>query len=202
MSDQITIQCSECTGKLSVPSTAAGKKVKCPKCQSIISIAAASVQQAPEKPAPRRATSTPSPRSASTERPQSSPASKPKKARRAEQHDNNWVEENSDDSFGSDNWDSYDSYNDAPAAMPPKKKGRASSSRESASRGDAYEAPASQSRSGSGPNWGVMGTGILMMVGAAVWFVLGQMAGRTYLYPPVMFVLGIISFFKGLFGSE
>jgi hypothetical protein len=47
-----------------------------------------------------------------------------------------------------------------------------------------------------------MGTGILMMVGAAVWFVLGRMAGRTYLYPPVMFVLGIISFFKGLFGSE
>lgn len=202
MSDRITIQCSACTGKLSVPSTAAGKKVKCPKCQSVISIAAASVEEVPEKPAPRRATSAPSTRSAAAERPQNAPAARPKKARRSEQQDNNWVEENSQDSFGGDNWDSYDSYNDAPAAMPPRKKGRATSSRESASRGDAYEAPASESRSGSGTNWGAMGTGILMMVGAAVWFVVGLMADVIYFYPPVLFVLGIISFFKGLFGSE
>ena len=202
MSDRVTIQCGECTGKLSVPSTAAGKKVKCPKCQSVISIPAASVQEVPEKSAPRRATSAPSTRSAAAERPQSSPATRPKKARRAEQQDNNWVEENSEDSFGGDNWDSYDSYNDAPAAMPPKKKARSASSRESAPRGDAYEAPPSQPRSGSGVNWGAMGTGILMMVGAAVWFVVGLMGDRIFFYPPVLFVLGIISFFKGLFGSE
>lgn len=202
MSDRITFQCSECTGKLSVPSTGAGKKVKCPKCQSVVSIPAASVQEAPEKPAPRRVTSSPSTRSAAAEKPQSTPSSRPKKARRAEPQDNNWVEEKSDDTYGSDNWDSYDSYNDAPAAMPPKKKGRATSARESASRGDAYEAPASQARRSSGTNWGVMGTGILMMVGAAVWFVVGLKGDRIFFYPPVLFVLGIISFFKGLFGSE
>jgi phage FluMu protein Com len=202
MSDRIAIQCPECTGKLSVPSTAAGKRVKCPKCQSVISIPAASVQEAPEEPAPRRATSAPSTRSAPAERPQSSPVPKPRKARRAAPQDDNWAEENSEDSFGNDNWDSYDSYNDAPAAMPPKKKGRASSSRESASRGNGYEAPPSQPRSGSSVNWGVMGTGILMMVGAAVWFVVGLMGDVIFYYPPVLFVLGIISFFKGLFGSE
>jgi hypothetical protein len=202
MSDRITIQCSECTGKLSVPSTAVGKKVKCPKCQSVVSIPAESVQEVPEKPAPRRATSVPSTRSAAAERPQSAPAPKPKKARRAKQQDNNWGEDNGEDSYGSDNWDSYDSYNDAPAAMPPKKKGRAATSRESTSRGDAYEAPASQPRSSSGANWGAMGTGILMMVGAAVWFVFGLMNDIIYFYPPVLFVLGIISFFKGLFGSD
>ena len=202
MSDRITIQCSQCTGKLSVPSTAAGKKVRCPKCQSVISIAAESVQEAPEKPAPRRATSAPPTRSSAAERPKSAPASKPKKARRAEQQDNNWVEDNGEGSYGSDNWDSYDSYNDVPAAMPPKKKARAATSRESASRGDAYEAPPSQPRSSSGANWGAMGTGILMMVGAAVWFVFGLMNDIIYFYPPVLFVLGIISFFKGLFGSE
>jgi F0F1-type ATP synthase assembly protein I len=47
-----------------------------------------------------------------------------------------------------------------------------------------------------------MGTGILMMVGAAVWFVVGLMGDTIFFYPPVLFVLGIISFFKGLFGSE
>lgn len=202
MSDRITFQCGECTGKLSVPSTAAGKKVKCPKCQSVVSIPAPHVPEAPAKPAPRRVTSAPPTRSAASERQQSSPASKPKRARRAEQKDNNWVEENSEDSIGNDNWDSYDSYNDAPAAMPPKKKGRAASAREPASRGDAYEAPPSQARQSSGANWGAMGTGILMMVGAAVWFVFGLMGDRIFFYPPVLFVLGIISFFKGLFGSE
>ena len=168
----------------------------------MVSIPAANVQEAPESPAPRRVTSAPSTRSAAAERPQSTPTSRPKKARRAEPQDNNWVEEKSDDTYGGDNWDSYDNYNDAPAAMPPKKKGRAASSRGSESRGDAYEAPPSEARQSSGTNWGVMGTGILMMVGAAVWFVVGLMGDRIFFYPPVLFVLGIISFFKGLFGSE
>lgn len=202
MSDRLTIQCSACAGKLSVPNTAAGKKVKCPKCQSIMSIPAAGVPEASETPAPRRVTSAASTRSAAAERPQSSTSSKAKKARRAAPQDDNWVEENSEDSFGSDNWDSYDSYNNAPAAMPPRKKARTGSSKESASLGNAYEAPASQTRSGSGVNWGAMGTGILMMVGAAVWFVVGLMGDRIFFYPPVLFVLGIVSFFKGLFGSE
>jgi hypothetical protein len=86
--------------------------------------------------------------------------------------------------------------------MPPKKKGRSASARGSESRGDAYEAPPSQARQSSSTNWGAMGTGILMMVGAAVWFVVGLMGDRIFFYPPVLFVLGIISFFKGLFGSE
>ena len=202
MSDRITIQCGECTGKLSVPSTAAGKKVKCPKCLSIIPIPAVTVQDAPEKAAPRRANTVPAPRTPAAERPQSTPAARPRKARRTEPQDNNWTEETSDESSGSDNWDSYDSYNDAPAAMPPKKKARASSSRDSSPRGNAFEAPPSQPRSGSGVNWGAMGTGILMMVGAVVWFVVGLMGDRIFFYPPVLFVLGIISFFKGLFGSE
>ncbi len=202
MNDRITFPCGECSGKLSVPATAAGKKVKCPKCQSVVSIPAANVQEAPEKPAPRRVTSAPPTRSAAPERPQSTASSRPKKPRRAEPQDNNWVEEKSEDTHGSDNWDSYDSDNDAPAAMPPKKKGRSTSARESASRGDAYEAPPSQARQRSGTNWGAMGTGILMMVGAAVWFVVGLMGDRIFFYPPVLFVLGIISFFKGLFGSE
>ena len=202
MSDRITFQCAECTGKLSVPSTAAGKKVKCPKCQSVVSIPSANVQAAQENPAPRRTTSAPPTRSAATERPPSTSSSRPKKARRAQAQENNSSEQHSDDSYGSDNWDSYDSYNDAPAAMPPKRKGRTTSGRESAVRGDAYEAPPSQARQSSGTNWGAMGTGILMMVGAAVWFVVGLMNGTIFFYPPVLFVLGIISFFKGLFGSD
>jgi hypothetical protein len=49
-------------------------------------------------------------------------------------------------------------------------------------------------------NSGALG-GLLMMVIAVVWFVLGLMANRIFFYPPILFVIGLISLFKGLFGG-
>ena len=42
--------------------------------------------------------------------------------------------------------------------------------------------------------WG----GVGMMVGAVVWFVVGWMAGRIFIYPPILFVLGLVALGKGL----
>lgn len=50
-------------------------------------------------------------------------------------------------------------------------------------------------------NAGVLG-GVLAMVGAVVWFVLGLMADRIFFYPPVLFVLGAIGAVKGLVGGD
>jgi hypothetical protein len=44
--------------------------------------------------------------------------------------------------------------------------------------------------------------GILMMIGAGVWFGLGYSAGRIYFYPPVLFVFGLITTVRGFFGYE
>jgi hypothetical protein len=44
--------------------------------------------------------------------------------------------------------------------------------------------------------------GVFMMVGAVVWFVLGYMAGRIFIYPPILFVLGIGSVIAGFRGTE
>ena len=44
--------------------------------------------------------------------------------------------------------------------------------------------------------------GVCMMIGAAVWFFLGLAAGYIYFYPPVMFVLGIVSIVKGFTGGD
>ncbi|MCY2931469.1 MAG: hypothetical protein NTV86_18665 [Planctomycetota bacterium] len=44
---------------------------------------------------------------------------------------------------------------------------------------------------------GVLG-GLLMMVIAVVWFVLGWKAGRIFFYPPILFVIGLFGFLKGL----
>ena len=45
-------------------------------------------------------------------------------------------------------------------------------------------------------------TGVLMMAGALVWFVLGLMFGWIYFYPPVLFVLGIGAVLRGLRGEQ
>lgn len=45
--------------------------------------------------------------------------------------------------------------------------------------------------------WG----GLAMMVLAIVWFVLGLYGGRIFFYPPILFVLGLIAFIKGCMGE-
>ena len=51
-------------------------------------------------------------------------------------------------------------------------------------------------------NAGVIG-GVLMMVIAVVWFVLGFIyLSRIFIYPPILFVIGIAAFIKGLLGRD
>ncbi|MFO0937568.1 MAG: hypothetical protein U0798_13740 [Gemmataceae bacterium] len=50
-------------------------------------------------------------------------------------------------------------------------------------------------------NGGVL-IGLLSMIGAIVWFVLGLMGNRIFFYPPILFVIGLISFIKGLVSSN
>lgn len=46
-------------------------------------------------------------------------------------------------------------------------------------------------------NAGMVG-GLLMMIIAVVWFVVGMAAGLIFIYPPILFVLGFIALIKGL----
>jgi hypothetical protein len=43
--------------------------------------------------------------------------------------------------------------------------------------------------------------GLLMMGGAALWFILGLAAGRIFIYPPILFVLGLLALFRGFKGE-
>jgi hypothetical protein len=45
---------------------------------------------------------------------------------------------------------------------------------------------------------GVVG-GIIMMAVAVIWFVVGKALGYIFFYPPILFVIGLFAFFKGLF---
>jgi hypothetical protein len=50
-------------------------------------------------------------------------------------------------------------------------------------------------------NSGVAG-GLLAMIGAVVWFVAGLMNDVLFFYPPILFVIGLGAFFKGLTRNE
>lgn len=45
-------------------------------------------------------------------------------------------------------------------------------------------------------------SGILMMIGAVVWFVGGLAVDIIFFYPPILFIFGLIQFFRGLFSSS
>jgi hypothetical protein len=67
-----------------------------------------------------------------------------------------------------------------------------------------FTPPPSGARSGSGfgsINAGV-GGGLLMMVVAVIWFVVGLLAiDRIFIYPPILFIIGLVAFFRGLAGG-
>ncbi len=44
---------------------------------------------------------------------------------------------------------------------------------------------------------GVFG-GLLMMIIAAVWFFAGLYVGYIFFYPPILFVIGLFGFLKGV----
>lgn len=49
-------------------------------------------------------------------------------------------------------------------------------------------------------NGGVMGGSLAMLI-AVVWFVGGLSIGLLFYYPPILFVLGLVGFVKGLIDS-
>lgn len=229
MSDKIVIPCSECGSNMSVPSTAAGKKVRCPKCKTVVDIPGgssyvssdASTDSALTEPQPRRArkisepsaTSPPVPVAKPT--PAAKPASlakpaplatpaqpKPKRTReKAAPADDDWLDDDASSGAGDSEWDAYGNPYAAPQGLPPRAKRKNTGSSAPSLRGTGNEAPAAYSRPSGGTDGSVL-TGILMMVGALVWFFGALALGWIFWYPPVMFVLGFITLVKGIMRTE
>jgi phage FluMu protein Com len=53
--DKVMTPCPSCGATLGVPSTAAGKKIRCPRCQTVVAITAEMVNHPPEKVSPTAA---------------------------------------------------------------------------------------------------------------------------------------------------
>ena len=216
MSDKIVIPCSECGSNMSVPNTAAGKKVRCPKCKTVVAIPGgsshASIDAASDisvaEPQLRRARriSEPVPPTP-PEKPAQPEKSATLKARQTREKaapaEDDWLDDDvSSSGSGGSEWDSYGNPAQTPQGLPPRGKRKKTGGSTPSLRGTGNEAPDAYSRpSRSGTNGSVV-TGILMMVGAAVWFFGGLAVGVIFFYPPVLFVLGFIALVKGIMSAE
>jgi hypothetical protein len=45
-------------------------------------------------------------------------------------------------------------------------------------------------------------SGLAMMIGAVIWFVAGLSIGIIFFYPPILFIIGVVSFLSGLVDGE
>ncbi len=81
----------------------------------------------------------------------------------------------------------------------PKKKPRKKNFRKSSS--SSSQQNSGRSLEGSMIHGGVIG-GILMMVIAVIWFVVGLANDWIFFYPPILFIIGLVAFIKGLTGEE
>ncbi len=170
----IAFECS-CGKSLQVKDEHAGRRVRCPACSETLSVPAPTPQfevVEDDEPAPRAA---------------------PIRAKVVERSRD---DDEDDDDRPRSKRKSYDLDDDDEEEERPRKKKK---KRSRVTR----EKPQEQSHFAmekSIVNGGVAG-GLLAMIIAVVWFVAGLMNDRIFFYPPILLVVGLIAFFKGLMGG-
>lgn len=170
----IAFECS-CGKSLQVKDEHAGRRVRCPACSETLSVPAPTPQfevVEDDEPAPRAA---------------------PIRAKVVERSRD---DDEDDDERPRSKRKSYDLDDDDEEEERPRKKKK---KRSRVTR----EKPQEQSHFAmekSIVNGGVAG-GLLAMIIAVVWFVAGLMNDRIFFYPPILLVVGLIAFFKGLMGG-
>ena len=181
MSDRIRVQCGACDSKLAVPGTVAGKKVRCPKCKGVIAVPAYTPQP------------TPAVRGSQT-------AAAPKKKKRTHRKRPG---PKTEDLFASDGVLSQgEAVTSSSGQLPPRRKQRKKKGTKPRLAGTGNEAPTGPKRVrqsfGDRLLHGGVITGILTMIGAAAWFFIGLAGGVIFFYPPVLFIIGVVTCVKGL----
>lgn len=193
--EKIKVACGGCQTKLAVPETAAGKTIRCPKCQSPVQIPA--VSQSPivsQNPAASRARTAPQ---SSPAKRQAADVDRPK-SRSSRQTENRFDQnEDSDLEF-----------------IPSGRQADALDWQDVPASGDddygsdfPYQPPGSMNgtaqRSRSSVNSKAVYSGIGMIVLSIVWF-FGALLflDRIFFYPPILLIIGIVTMVKGFKGED
>ena len=176
--EKIRVSCPGCQKQLAVPSRAAGRKVACPACRHQFPISPAEVAAAPQVAVPPIATpamNNGSPLAAAPPIPRV-PSALPANQTFAPVVADSPAESTSPFDF---------------AVQDQSPSARARRNAEADNSGGSF------AMEKKGMQMGVVG-GIIMMALAGLWFVGGLAAGYIFFYPPILFVFGLIAFFKGL----
>ena len=194
----IRVVCKHCNAKLNVAEKHQGKKTKCPKCQKPITIP---TLQTDDDDGEFGFLAEPG---ADQDANRSSSSQKKQKAKQddaqSEGYEDDWADEFDESEYGGvddDYGDDYDEYQSAPPKVSRKKKKPKLAPKDRPQKPKRRPEDYAQEEDGGMFNAGLM-PGILMMAGAVIWFVVGLQAGFIYFSPPILFIAGLISFFRGL----
>ena len=176
----ISLRCS-CGRALKLKEELAGKKVRCPQCQAVLTVRLPKPEVDPEDLALEVL---------AAEEPENELARRPS-AKEAIQRE---VPE-----------DRPAPRRPSPEAIAPRpvsRDDRKSKSRPKLRREDSRSGPSVSFEEGwfGSINAGVVG-GLLMMLIAVVWLVVGLAAGWIFFYPVILFFIGIFAVLKGAFGG-
>jgi hypothetical protein len=194
----IPLQCP-CGRDLRVKDDLAGRKIKCPDCSATLIVPTIDPDEGlvSEKPFETSSRKPASHTSADDEGFQASP--KPSRRNEETDPDEADVPQRRRRDFDEDDDDDYDDR--GRRRRDPQRAERRARLREIEERADRRTI----SRGDSGGGWfgggGInagIGGGVVMMVIAIVWFVVGQAIGITFIYPVVMFIIGLIAVVRGL----
>lgn len=202
MPETIETQCLECNGRFAVPANTAGKKIRCPKCQGVISVAgkpprlqsqkttkppvsnppAATLRasrSAPRKPKPQPKTvSTP----AAFNRPRKVASPQPKSARNARARQASSDYEYDDSEYRAPSGSQYSE----PATRMP---GRRKKKKREPSKPVLNDHTGDRSLSYNGQRMVSIGISLFMMAAGAAWLYYGISYGnKIYFYP--FFLIG------------
>jgi len=211
--DKVPVVCPNCNKRLLVPAGTLGKQGRCPACQTVFTLEqlweAEPVAPAPPTMAPlaplspfgapappaQNAWGTPpqSPFANSASNPWSSPTA-------AVPVGNPFGNPNASQPNSSPYGDD-DFQGDYQLQAAPPVPANPYSSPAIMPVSSSYAAPYAKPRKEKTWDSSVLG-GIAMMIIAVVWFVGGLAVNIIFIYPPILFIIGLIAFFKGIFGGN
>lgn len=203
---KILTMCPGCTSKIRVPEKYLGQKISCPKCQGIVFVQDMEETETESDDLPRpvtKAVAKPADRQAPPPIPRPvAPLAKeaplltarPRKPAPVVEVTDDFDEVLDDDVF--EDLDEDDRSSSKQRGIPSKIKKKSKSATLSS------KGRSSRKSSSGGMNGGLMIKGVLMIVGAIVWFVVAWMAGYIFYYPPVLLVIGIGTCIKAMMGSD
>ena len=192
----ITVRCG-CGSKLSVKETAAGKRVRCPKCNEPVAVPVPSDEFKVLGDAPPEVPDGPTVRVMLTQKNveiRRAPAMDAPPLVTLEKGGRFYMIEGAEPVEGA--WLPVRTITGKPGFVPADTQ-VAAAPVEADAGGGSDDSSGGFGLERAGINKGVVG-GIVMLVIAVVWFVAGWMAGYIFFYPPILAVIGIFAIIKGL----